>query len=140
MGKLRRFEETVAVLVGAENAGEELVASDAGRWGPLLAAVLEPLAGAFGETGRWDDALAASRRAVELRRSAGSRHDLAVALRVFAHVRAAAGRELPQALEAVSEALQLHLAVLRDERPDRAEYQGQIAMTQQVQELVVRRM
>jgi hypothetical protein len=66
---LHRFEEAVAVLVGAEAAANELVTQDGTRWGPSLAGVLEPLADAFGETGRWPEAPAASRRAVELRRA-----------------------------------------------------------------------
>jgi tetratricopeptide (TPR) repeat protein len=137
LGKLRRFEEAVQTLVGAESMAIELVAQDPARWRSSLAAVQEALAGAFGETGRWQEALTVSRRAVELRRAAGAEHDLAVALRVFAHV--PAGTELPQALQAVAEATRLHLAVAA-KLPDRAAYQSQIAMTQQVQALVVSRM
>lgn len=52
---------------------------------------------------------------------------------------AAAGQELPAALSAVSSAMQLHLsfaAGLADPGP----YQSQIALTQQVQALVVARL
>ncbi len=69
----------------------ELVARDPATWGPSLAAVQEALAGASGDTGRGPEALTVSRQAVELRRAAGAPHDVAVALRVFAQVRAAAG-------------------------------------------------
>ena len=119
LGKLGRFEEAVATLVGAEKLAIELVATDPVTWGPSLAAVQEALAGAFGETGRWTEALTVSRRAVELRRAAGAPHDLAVAQRVFAQVRAAAGLELPEALAAISSAMHLHLsfaAALADPR------------------------
>lgn len=138
-GKLRRFEEAVAVLVTAEDLMSELVAEDEATWGPSLAAVLEKLAGAFAETGRLPEALAVSRRAVELREAAGAEHDLAVALRVFAHMRAAAGTELREAFAAVVRAMDLQLAFAA-RLPDPTRYKDQIYLTQQVQALVVSRM
>jgi len=54
-------------------------------------------------------------------------------------VRTATGAELPQALEAVAEAMALHLAVAA-RLPDRASHQDQLALTQRVRELVVARM
>lgn len=83
--------------------------------------MLEAEAGAFAETGRFPEALAGSRRAVELREAAGAEHDLAVALRVFAHMRAMAGTELREAFAAVARAMELHMT-FASRLPDPAPY------------------
>jgi tetratricopeptide (TPR) repeat protein len=121
LGRLRLFAESVEVLDRSATIFDGLRDQDGPQWTPYLAGTLQSLAGALGELGRWPRALAVSRRAVDLRREAippGELHDLAVTLRMFAHVRAVAGDELDEAMEAINEAQALHMTVLtKDPQP-----------------------
>jgi tetratricopeptide (TPR) repeat protein len=140
LSRLRRYGEAVDVLDGAATIFEALGEhDDPARWRPLLAGTLQSLAGALGEVGRWDRALGASRRAVELRR-AGPRKgsadpDLARALRMFALVRARAGSELDEAEQALGDAMAVHMTVLGEQAAD--DYVDEVYATEMAQSLVL---
>lgn len=73
---------------------------------------------------------------MDLRRADRADRDVAVALRLFAHVRAQAGTELDEAEAALPEAMARHITVLTGD-PDQAEYVAEIYTTELVQSLVL---
>lgn len=141
LGKLKRYDEAVEVLESSVVLFTTLHDDEADKWAGYLAGAQQSLAGALAEVERWPRALDLSREAVALLRTVpvpvpaaatdGSPHQLVVALRLFAHVRAWANAELDEALEALTEALTLQMAALTSE--PHTSYLQEIYITELVQ-------
>jgi tetratricopeptide (TPR) repeat protein len=110
LGKLRRYGEAANVLAGAAAIYETIEQHDdpvrRALWQGLRAGAVQSMAGALGEAGNLEQALAASRQALDLRRGLPAVEDTEMArtLRMFAHVRAEAGVELDEAMSALNDA------------------------------------
>ena len=139
LGKLKRYDEAVEVLDSSVVIFTTLHDDEPATWAGYLAGAQQSLAGALAEVEHWPRALELSREAVTLRRTVpepvtatdASPHQLVVALRLFAHVRAWANAELDEALEALTEALTLQLAALTSE--PQTSYLQEIYITELVQ-------
>jgi len=125
LGRLRRFGEAAKVFAGAAAILESIEQHDdpvrRALWQALRAGTVQSMAGALGDAGDLDQALAASRQALDLRRGLPTVEDTEMArtLRMFAHVRAEAGVELDEALSALNDAQARHMNAI-SKSPDMA--------------------
>lgn len=136
--ELTRYGEAAEALAGAAAIFEDLCArDDPDKWRPNLADVLQVLAGVQAADMRFELALPASRRAIELRQAGPDAGGPGTAntLRTFAHVRALAGVELDEAQDVLTDALVLYMTELT--RTADPAYLQEIYFTEQVQAVVL---
>jgi tetratricopeptide (TPR) repeat protein len=124
LAAMDRFDEAAVAHSGAAailDAVQRFAApQDKPRLSAHLASALTSQAFCLTKTRQWEPALAASRRAVEIRRAVSSvGADLGGALLMFLHVRAASGLELDDAQRAYNDAMAVYMNLLNAE-PDLA--------------------
>ena len=139
--RLGRNEEAVAPLQLSIDLMAPLYAGQPSVWGRQLASSTLSAANVARDLERWPEALALSRRALELwSEVAGERwaSQRAFAGSLFAHVRAKAGVELDEALRQVDEAVVANAALLAAEPGPK--YQLQLDAVHHVRSMVVEAM